>query len=168
MDDRESRELIVDEIRRGPKEKWFYSKEFAEIICQKISEGMSLEDVCLEEGIPSRWVISKWRLENPEFNEMIKIARQIRAEYYHDEAIKVARKKKTRNEVPGAVLEVATLRWAAQVNDPGTFGNKVKVESEQTQKVQFIIETGIRRPGDPGYIIDETAKLKEVKKVDLE
>lgn len=156
------------ESKRGPKEKWKYTKSFAYRICQKIAEGMSLEDVCNEEGIPCRWVISKWRMEHSEFNEMIKFARQIRAEFYHDEAIKVSRQKKTKDDVPGAALEVSTLKWAAQVNDPGTFGAKLKVENEYTKRTTFVIETGIRRDRNEDCVVDEPLKIKEAGKIESE
>lgn len=155
---------IIEPKRRGPKTRWHYSKELAELICDRIATGAVMEDLGKDGDTPSRYVINKWRLENTEFNQMIRAARELRAEYFQDLAIKTAEAIKSKDEAAIAAVQIATYKWAASVNDPGTFGKRAELKAQINMPTQIIVDTGIRRPGDEGYREDETRKISSQMK----
>lgn len=116
----------VIELRRGPQRKWFFSWELAERICELIVLGNSLESISKIVGFPSLWVIRQWRLKHPEFNNMIRIAREDRAEFYLSKMVVLASECRSRNLEPLVRLKFSFYKWASQLRDPGTFG-KTKV-----------------------------------------
>lgn len=109
-------------LSRGPKRKWHFSWDFAEKICELIAHGRSLEAISKQVGFPSLWVIRQWRLRNPKFNEMLRVAREDRAEFYLNRIIKLATDCGCRDQEPLARLKFSFYKWAAQIRDPGTFG----------------------------------------------
>jgi hypothetical protein len=42
----------------------------------------------------------------------------------------------------------------------------MKVSGDSDNPIKIILETGIRRSGDPGFNADATEQIKEAKKVD--
>lgn len=111
----------VIELRRGPKRKWFFSWDLADRICELIVLGNSLESISKRAGFPSLWVVRRWRRKHPEFNNMIRIAREDRAEFYLSKMAALAAECSSRDLEPMARLKFSFYKWAAQVRDPGTF-----------------------------------------------
>ena len=134
-----------------PRRVWPYSEVTCMHVCEKIMEGMTVREIGLLEGYPTRGVIDNWARTYPEFREQLKQARAARAEYFHDEIIEVARNT---NEFQNKAdrLKIDAYKWVAAVNDPGTYGNQTKLTGDANAPLSFVIETGVRRSGDPGAI----------------
>lgn len=112
----------IIEIRRGPKRRWFFSRGLADRVCELIVQGNSLESISRRVGFPSLWVIRQWRLQHPQFNDMIRAAREDRAEFYLSKMIELATDCGSRDQEPLARLKFSFYKWASQIRDPGTFG----------------------------------------------
>lgn len=127
-----------------PRCTWPYNQITADHICDRISEGKTLDEIGLMEGYPSTNIIKSWTRLYPDFKRQLKIARAERAEHFHDEIIKLARDP-SENQAKSERLKFESLKWAASVGDPDTYGNKVKHSGDPDAPIGFIVDTGIRR-----------------------
>jgi hypothetical protein len=128
-----------------------FSETRADIICQLIVEGHTIKSVCSMEDMPQYAVLCSWRRRFPHFDKSIKQARFDRAEHFHDMAIQEAASTRNKDEAPAQKLKVDTYKWAAGVADPDVYGTKTKVSGDAANPISFVVDTGIRRPGDAGY-----------------
>lgn len=130
--------------------RWSYSETLTELICNRISEGETLLDICKrglrkagEPVMPPYFILAKWRQEHPDFEERLQQAFKNRSEIFHGRAIAEAEKSDEDNATAQKVI-VDTMKWGASVDNPDRFGNKAKVESD-AGPITFIINTGISR-----------------------
>lgn len=139
-----------------------YSPAIGDIICQKIIDGVPLSAIGNEKGMPDRYTVALWRRDNKEFDDKIRFARRVRAETIRDELMEVAKDSihADKDEVSGRKLFIETSKWAAEKDDPENFGNKVKVEGSAL--VALVVDTGIRKPGDPGFVDSPSEDKREV------
>lgn len=131
----------------GNKRIWKYSRAFGDIICQKIAEGNTLSEICNMQGFPALSTLARWRAENDDFEEALKVARRMRAEKYHDEIANdvVDDNGAEKDEIPARKLKMDRLKWLASVNDPETYGNKTKISGDSSAPLQIVVSTGIDR-----------------------
>jgi hypothetical protein len=125
-----------------------YNPVVANVICQKIIDGGLITKICKEAGMPSYALVTRWRHEHPEFNEMYEMAVKARAEARHDEVLDTVSADKIammgKDELAAARLRVDTLKWAAEKNDPTRFG-KERSSSTGPGALQIVVNTGINR-----------------------
>lgn len=68
-----------------------YSPEIADLICQKIIEGLSIHRMCLEiQGLPSEPTIYNWMASDIEFLKRVAFARLARSFRTEDEVLEIA------------------------------------------------------------------------------
>jgi hypothetical protein len=135
----------------------------ADVIVQKIVEGAEVSRLHLIPGFPDRVTFARWRRDNPEFDKDIRFAKKARAEQLRDEMLRTVEAASgcVNEELGSFKLKVDTLKWLVEKENPSEYGNKVEL-SGHVGVTQIIIETGIRRPGDPGF----NEKVIEVVKED--
>lgn len=132
-----------------PHTVWPYSKITCDHICNLVSEGHTLSEIGLMEGLPNKTCIQNWQREYPEFRQAMKVARELRAEVFHDKIVEVAKNAKE-STAKRDRLKLDAYKWVAGVNDPGTFGNQTKIVGDANAPLKLIVETGVRLAGDPG------------------
>jgi hypothetical protein len=137
-------ELVHHPAPLPPIQKHGYSEQLADLICQKIVEGVPMSDICKEPGFPTLHMIARWKRLKPEFAQALQHAREARAELLRDQALKAATGPMDKDDVPAAKLAVDTFKWAAEKDDPRTYGNKVDV-SGAISVMQLVVDTGIQR-----------------------
>jgi transposase-like protein len=78
------------EGERGRPSK--YTQEIADYICSKISEGITLSEICREEGMPSRGTVYNWLndAENQSFIEHFARARDLGFDAIAEECLEIA------------------------------------------------------------------------------
>jgi hypothetical protein len=135
------RGLPIDKIRL--KRDFPFSKVMTDLICEKIVTGTPLLRACEELGLRYS-TVCKWRRENADFKEALKMARKDRAEAFHDQALERSAVATEENSKADK-LRIDTLKWAAEKGDPEEFGNQTKVVGDKNQPVVFTISTGINR-----------------------
>ncbi len=144
-----------------------YNRMLADVVCSRVCSGESLMAISKESGMPSYATFKKWIRENKEFEEALEKALQDKADYLTDRALEVAeemhaRERKNMPDV-AAAKELADRLWQkAQSDKPGKYSPRMKLPEGNIGGVTIIFDTGIRRPGDPGYNADETEKVKDV------
>lgn len=136
-----------------------YSEVMVDLICERITEGESLTAICKKPGFPPYSIVARWMRKHPGVKEAIEQARKDRAEVLRDEALSVVDEAgPDSDEIALAKARSDVRKWAAQMDDKQRFG---KDESKTvTVSAQIVIDTGIRRPGDPGFR-DVTPELGE-------
>jgi hypothetical protein len=131
----------------------------ADMIVEKIAEGMSLKELTLLPEFPSRATINFWRRSVPEFESRLEDARRYRAEYYHDHALTLADEICDRDSATVNKVKIDTYKWAAEKNDPARYGKK-EDSSSNTGNITVIIDTGISKVEVPNIIIDPNGDFR--------
>jgi hypothetical protein len=145
-------ELIVNNrgVEATSPHQYAFSYEKAIMICQKIKEGKTLNEISLEPWAPPLHVISHWQRTDKMFAEEMKLARVARAEYHHEVLLDTAKKALDgtydKDSVPGIKMGLDTLKWSAERANPERYGNKVTHEgSTEKPIIMRVINTGINR-----------------------
>ena len=121
-----------------------YSKELAEIICEKIAtSNKGISTICSEEGMPSRTSVRRWIHDNEEFRDMYARAKEDQADYLADEIIQISDTElKTSSEFIGGEgssttisdnvqrsrLMIDSRKWLAMKLKPKSYGEKIDIE----------------------------------------
>lgn len=139
------------------KKQLAFSPTLGDLICEKIAEGMmSLREILKDFGVPySRHL--KWKRDNAEYEKNLLNAEKESGRVHYDEALALSRNSLDTK------LKVETHKWAAKVNDPEKYGEKTKVTGDKDAPLRIILDTGIRREGDPGYQAPVDTVNEEVK-----
>lgn len=128
-----------------------FSDIVVDLVCQQLTEGKSLTKICKSPGFPPYYIFTKWMRKHPWVREAIDQARRDRAEYIRDELIDIADSvKEDQDSINKAKLQVDAKKWAAQIDDPNRF-SKPEKSVQAHVPLQIIVNTGIIRPGDPGF-----------------
>jgi hypothetical protein len=90
-----------------------YTAELAAEICEAVALGHPLQDLCDERAHwPARATIYRWQDQHPEFREMFKRARELKAHRFVDEMPDIAEGASAEN-VRVAELRIKTRQWIA-------------------------------------------------------
>jgi hypothetical protein len=118
-----------------------YTPELADTICSKLSRGISLRQICIEENHLSQQSVYSWLQKYPEFMEKYTRAREEQADTYADEIIAIA--DETPEIVPvmkdGEVIDmkmdhayiawqkqrIEARKWTAMKLKPKKYGDRV-------------------------------------------
>ena len=132
--------------------KWMYDKSWGELICQKISEGLSMTKISKLPGFPSISIIGKWRANNEKFEEMIVFAKKLRAEYYADAIADKLEDMEdlSKDKVPAMKLATEARKWLASKGDKETYGDNRVTGDHMPSNVSIMIDTGVRRESSLG------------------
>ena len=76
----------VRDLRRSPPIDW----DVAEQVVMMIEAGTPISAIGDIAGMPPYWVVHSWRKESPEFDELITVASEAKAERIMDEVIGIA------------------------------------------------------------------------------
>lgn len=130
-----------------PQKSWSRNTVVEDLICQRISEGEILADICSTPGFPSLTIYGQW-MKDPEFKSRIFEARALRAETLKEQVLVEAdlaiSEALPEQSVPARKVKIDALKWVASVDSPDRFGSKTKVEQSVSSTI-MVIDTGIRR-----------------------
>ncbi len=114
---------------------------------KQIVQGQVIPEILRLAGMPPINVVLGW-MNDKKFKEKYDLAKKLRAEIFHDEAVKIARET---NKIEAAAnkLAVDTLKWAAAIGDGESYGQKTKLDNLGDGII--IVSTGIVRPDDPAF-----------------
>ncbi len=104
---------------------WTFDKpdeEVFEYIIDRMANGEALTKICLNPDFPSYSVFVKWVYDNPEWFEKYSRARQLQADYYADDTVRIADDvqdtKRARNMMDAR-------RWHASKMAPRKYGERI-------------------------------------------
>lgn len=139
-----------------------YSHSIGDLICDHIRAGITISKLAKDPHMPSTSTIYAWMSTNVEFKRRVNDARKQRAEHFHDMALDIALSVTNKDEVPVARLQIDTLKWAAEKNDPERF-NKPKEVAAVSGGMTIVLDLGMGHTVVPmNYDIDDNGELKEI------
>jgi hypothetical protein len=136
-----------------------YSKQIADIICIRLSEGESLKEIVKAEGMPDRATVYRWLLEQPVFCDMYTRAREEQADTLADEIIAIADEqpdiivvtdKKTgaviEHKLDGAFLQwqknrIEARKWTAMKLKPKKYGDKLELAGDPNNPLKVEVQS---------------------------
>lgn len=116
-----------------------YTQELADTVCERISEGNSLRNVCLNSDLPDARTIFRWLRVHEEFRHQYDKACVERSESHHedllnlgDEAIELS--QHVDPKASGAVVSAYKLKadnqkWSMSKMKPKKYGDKIDMTS---------------------------------------
>ena len=135
-----------------------YTKQMADIICIRLSEGESLKEIVRSEGMPDRATVYRWLLEQPQFCDMYTRAREEQADTLADEIIAIADESPEINEVRdkhGDVVDVKidsgyvayqkqrieARKWTAMKLKPKKYGDKLELAGDPNNPMKVEVQS---------------------------
>ena len=135
-----------------------YTKQMADIICIRLSEGESLKEIVRSEGMPDRATVYLWLLEQPQFCDMYTRAREEQADTLADEIIAIADESPEINEIRdkhGDVVDVKidsgyvayqkqrieARKWTAMKLKPKKYGDKLELAGDPNNPMKVEIQS---------------------------
>lgn len=135
-----------------------YTSEKGDAVVELWMQGKTFAEIGKIPGMPPASALYRWMQRHPGFREQIKAAKEIRAVYCAEKAIEHAEEAKE-FDVQSRRLKVDTMKWAAGVLDPESYGTRTKVVGDKNAPVAFIIDTGIQRDPAPTDVPPTSAAL---------
>lgn len=127
-------EIVVEEPKPVGRPS-DYNHEIVDLICEKITEGLSIRTICNDENMPNASTIFKWLREHEEFSKQYVRATEERVEAQHedllefgDQAIEHAEQanpKAANAVVSGYKLKADNLKWSMSKMKPKKYGEKL-------------------------------------------
>ncbi len=150
-----------------------YCDAIAEKICDELTDGQSLTEICAADHMPERRTVVGWLYDQkPEHEAFVlayRRAREAQSELYYDDMVPISDDlvAKDNAEVRKADLRIRTRQWALERLQRGIYGPRV--DHHVTGNVSVKINLG-GRPGDNARVIDhaengeaEAAQLPEAE-----
>ncbi len=128
-----------------------FSRELFDDICEQISDGKSLREICSGVGMPNKATVFRWLAADPELSDQYARAREEQADVLFDECLAIADQYESATEKLGdgtdhiqrAKLRIDTRKWMAGKLRPKKYGEKIDVTSGG-ERVQFPSEIILR------------------------
>lgn len=67
-----------------------YTSEVAVTICERMSLGESLREICAEDKMPDKATVMRWLVGNVEFRDQYAKARELQSEHWAEEILEIA------------------------------------------------------------------------------
>lgn len=120
-----------------------YDPQVGDAICRDIIIGRSLQDICGDDGMPSRSTALKWLMDNAEFANKYARARVGRA---------TARGDRIDGYVQGllageidhnqARVAIDAEKWQMSKEDPKRYGDTLKISGDEDSPLAVVVSAG--------------------------
>jgi hypothetical protein len=108
-----------------------FSQAIAGEICQLIAEGMSLRNVCLRPGAPTKTTVMRWLAsgDHPEFVVAYQGAFVAQADAIEEDMADIESKLiRGRRDHQRAKVALSSMQWRAERRAPKKYGTKIQQE----------------------------------------
>lgn len=130
-----------------------YNQEIVANICERLSLGESLREICRDDNMPGKSTVMRWLHAHEEFRDQYARAREAQAEHWADEIIEISddgsNDWETRQSKDGSSYEavnaevinrsrlrVDTRKWLMARMAPKKYGDKVTQAHEGEVKLE--------------------------------
>lgn len=128
-----------------------YNHEIADKICEAISDGKSLREICAADDMPAKAVVFRWLAAHKEFSDQYARAREEQAETLADEIVSIADEATATIKAQDGLTEVVfdstavarnrlrveSRKWVASKLKPKKYGDKIQQELSGDINVGF-------------------------------
>ena len=94
-------------------------------VCQRLSQGISMRTVCLDDDMPSMNTIWRWLRENDKFKERYTAAKQESADAMIEDILSIADQDDDSESTNRSRLRVDTRKWIAAKLRPEKYSEKL-------------------------------------------
>lgn len=118
-----------------------YSVEMATAICERLSLGESLRQICADEDMPGKTTVMRWLAAHAEFRDQYAHAREAQADYWAEEIVEIAddgsndtytdkdgNERTDQEVIARSRLRVDTRKWLMARMAPKKYGDKITQE----------------------------------------
>lgn len=141
-----------DADKKPPKKpvgRTIYSLKLAQVICERISSGESVTQICRDDNMPHHRIVYGWLLheDKKDFLKMYTVAQKIRADVIHDEIFDIADdgtndwmekeladgriiKVPDHEHINRSRLRVDTRKWVLSRMNPKKYGEQLDLTSK--------------------------------------
>lgn len=120
-----------------------FSRDIADLICERIANGESLRSICSEAEMPNKATVFRWLAADGDFSDQYARARETQADSLFDEILTIADTPmegvKTKTTASGTEtttgdmiehrrLQVDARKWMAGKLQPKKYGDKITQE----------------------------------------
>jgi hypothetical protein len=106
-----------------------YSRDLAEHICQRLTEGESLIAITRDPAMPGYGTVYNWLNRHTEFADLYAQAREVQAHYFFDEAREVSLDATPKTVWVGR-LRFDTIRWMTARMAPKKYCERLVIDAE--------------------------------------
>ena len=103
-----------------------YSDELAQTICDRIVDGQSLRNICLDNEIPARSTVDEWLGSNAAFRAKYARAREAQGDLMDEKILAVAEACQPETAAADRV-KIDAFKWRASKLAPKVYGDKLDV-----------------------------------------
>ena len=114
-----------------------YTRELADIICSRMTEGESLRAICRTPGFPSEGTVRGWAVRDHDgFGQRYRAARSLLVEYWADQIIDIADEPDL--DPRDRQIRVHTRQWLMSKLFPRRWGTKLELSGDPEHPVQLL------------------------------
>lgn len=120
-----------------------FTQAKADLICDLLSDGLSLRQICCMEDMPERNTVFRWLEASPAFQRQYARARELQADHYAEEIIEISddgsrdyNKDEEGNlivdhdHIQRSRLRVDSRKWAASKLAPKKYGDRMQLAND--------------------------------------
>lgn len=112
-----------------------FSQDLFDEICEKLSDGESLRDICKADDMPNKATVFRWLANDEKLSDQYARAREVQADALFDDCLAIADQyendEKTaeggNDHINRAKLRIDTRKWMAGKLRPKKYGDKIDV-----------------------------------------
>jgi hypothetical protein len=114
-----------------------YTREVADIICTRMSEGESLRSICRDPGLPSEGTVRGWAVRDVDgFGERYRAARQMLLEYWADQILDIADDEEA--DPRSRQIRTGVRQWLMSKLAPRRYGDKLQLAGDPESPLQVM------------------------------
>lgn len=140
-----------------------YTRETADIICERIANGQSLRSICKADDMPAASTVFRWLSLHKDFSEQYARVREAQADTLFDEMLDIA--DDARNDwmersgednagwqangehIQRSRLRLDARKWMASKLQPKKYGDKLELAGDPTAPLIPVLNVSIGKPG---------------------
>ena len=138
-----------------------YTEEMGNLICDKLTEGISLRKLCMQDDFPAASTVYVWLDRFPEFAEKYARAREAATEDMLEEIFEIADNPEI--DVQDKRVRIDTRKWAMGKLKPKKYGDKQTVDVGNKEGETLKVDSNV----DKVALTLALAKAIRGEKVDL-
>ena len=114
-----------------------YSREIADTICTRMSEGKSVRAICRDPGMPSEGTVRGWAVRDVDgFGDRYRAARQMLLEYWADQIVDIADDEES--DPRSRQIRTGVRQWLMSKLAPRRYGEKVQIGGDPESPLQVM------------------------------
>lgn len=110
-----------------------FTDEIAQQICERLSGGETLIQICDSDGMPSGTTVYRWLQANSSFREIYARAREEQADYFAEDIMRIA---DTDPDSSRSRVRVDARKWFASKVAPRKYGDKIAMTGADGGPIQ--------------------------------